>query len=487
MPPGRLRPAGAEEAPARAEDAPARPRRRRDRDGLAVLDVAALRLRRELHVRGRHAAGGAACAGAVARPRPAEGAARPGGAARPDRPGRARGGRGAAAGEPRSPDQLHDVLRLRGDLRPGQYDPALAEPLLAERRAITARIGGEERLVAAEDAGRYRDALGVMPPGGLPEAFLEADEDALESLVARFAKGRGPFTTAEANDHFVIDVEPVLRALEREERLVRGELRPGGSGARVVRSGRPAAAAPRVAGRAAQGGRAGRAGDAGPLPAELARDRPPREPPRGARAAPGACAAGLAVGERRPAAPRPELPACVGSTSSARPASSSGSAPASTGSAVYFREDAPALGRVAAAERPEGEVHDRIRGVLGQRRRVLVRPARRGRAGGRAGAACAVGPRLGGRGHERRLDAASSRAALRRPAAGASSSAILPAPLDRDHGHAGPLVAHRPALPGPPRIGARSPSCCSSGRESSRATAFAPRGSRAATARSTGS
>ena len=34
--------------------------------------------------------------------------------------------------------------------------------------------------------------------------------------------------------------------------------------------------------------------------------------------------------------------------------------------AVYFREDAPALGRVAAAERPEGDVHDRIRGVLGQ-------------------------------------------------------------------------------------------------------------------------
>ena len=35
------------------------------------------------------------------------------------------------------------------------------------------RIAGEERLIAAEDAGRYRDALGVMPPGGLPEAFLE--------------------------------------------------------------------------------------------------------------------------------------------------------------------------------------------------------------------------------------------------------------------------------------------------------------------------
>ena len=105
-------------------------------------------------------------------------------------------------GAPRNADQLHDVLRLRGDLRPGQFDAALAQPLLDERRAITVRVAGEERLIAAEDAGRYRDALGAMPPGGLPETFLEGGSDSLESLVARFAKGRGPFTTAEANDHF---------------------------------------------------------------------------------------------------------------------------------------------------------------------------------------------------------------------------------------------------------------------------------------------
>src|SRR5262245_3098559 len=118
-------------------------------------------------------------------------------------------------GTPRSPDELHDVLRLRGDLRPGSFDSALAGPLLGERRAITVRIGGEERLIAAEDAGRYRDALGAMPPGGLPETFLEGGEGSLPSLVLRFAKGRGPFTTAEANDHFVGDVEPLLSARAR--------------------------------------------------------------------------------------------------------------------------------------------------------------------------------------------------------------------------------------------------------------------------------
>src|SRR5215203_5295254 len=56
-------------------------------------------------------------------------------------------------GDATTPDQLHDQLRLRGDLRRGEYDVALAEPLLSERRAILVRVAGEDRLIAAEDAG----------------------------------------------------------------------------------------------------------------------------------------------------------------------------------------------------------------------------------------------------------------------------------------------------------------------------------------------
>jgi ATP-dependent Lhr-like helicase len=132
-------------------------------------------------------------------------------------------------GDPQSPDQLHDVLRRTGDLRLDEYDRQLADNLVRERRAVVVRVAGEERLIAAEDAGCYRDALGAMPPSGLPDVFLESEEEPLRSLVARFARSRGPFTTAEANARFGVDVEPELRALEREERLVRGELRPGGT------------------------------------------------------------------------------------------------------------------------------------------------------------------------------------------------------------------------------------------------------------------
>jgi ATP-dependent Lhr-like helicase len=132
-------------------------------------------------------------------------------------------------GDPRDADELHDVLRRRGDLAPGEYDEAQAAILLAERRALSVRIAGGERLIAAEDAGRYRDALGVMPPGGLPEAFLEGGRESLRALVLRFAKGRGPFTTAEADTRFGLELEGLLHDLEREDMLVRGELRPGGT------------------------------------------------------------------------------------------------------------------------------------------------------------------------------------------------------------------------------------------------------------------
>src|SRR5947207_2098640 len=74
---------------------------------------------------------------------------------------------------PQDPERLYDLLRLRGDLRSGEFDEAHAAILEAERRAIRVPIAGEERLAAAEDAGRYRDALGIVPSSGLPGVFLE--------------------------------------------------------------------------------------------------------------------------------------------------------------------------------------------------------------------------------------------------------------------------------------------------------------------------
>jgi ATP-dependent Lhr-like helicase len=131
-------------------------------------------------------------------------------------------------GSPKSPDGLHDLLLRRGDLAPSELDEALAAPLEAERRAVRVRVAGDERLIAAEDAGRYRDAVGAMPPSGLPDAYLEGGADPLGWILRRYARGRGPFTTAEAARRFGLDPERTEAALAGLD-LVRGELRPGGS------------------------------------------------------------------------------------------------------------------------------------------------------------------------------------------------------------------------------------------------------------------
>src|SRR5437588_10227597 len=135
-------------------------------------------------------------------------------------------------------DEVSDLLRRLGDLTV----PETAERVLAgldagamlgelerERRAVRIRVAGEQRFIAAPDAGLYRDALGAAPPGGLPESFVEDVPGALRELVLRFARTHGPFTTAEVDERYGIDAEAVLRELEREGELVRGELRPGGS------------------------------------------------------------------------------------------------------------------------------------------------------------------------------------------------------------------------------------------------------------------
>ncbi len=142
----------------------------------------------------------------------------------------------------RGADGLHDLLRRVGDLSDDEIarrvtDPGAApgwvDDLIAERRACRIHLGGEERVIAAEDAGRYRDGLGAMPPSGLPAAFLETVPDALRSLVARYARTHGPFHAAEPAGRYGLPagaLEPPLAALEAAGALVLGELRPGGSG-----------------------------------------------------------------------------------------------------------------------------------------------------------------------------------------------------------------------------------------------------------------
>ena len=147
-----------------------------------------------------------------------------------------------------------------------------------------------------------------MPPGGLPEAFLDAGERPLTSIVAALRARPRPVHDRRGE-----------RALRHRRRAGAARARARGSSrprraparrhrARVVRPRGPAPAPARLARGAAEGGRADGAARARTIPPRLARHRPPRDPARGARPAAGAGAPGVAVGDGRPAAARPRLP-----------------------------------------------------------------------------------------------------------------------------------------------------------------------------------
>src|SRR5205823_29144 len=194
--------------------------------------------------------------------------------------------------------------------------------------------------------------------------FLEGGAASLRSLVLGYAKGRGPFTTAAAGEHFGRDVAGVLGALEQDDLLVRGELRPGGSEREwcdpdVLRRLRRASLA------------------------ALRKEVEPVEQPALARFLPSWHGIGRRATLREALVPLQALPLPVALwESELLPRRVPGYRPeqldalCATGEvvwvgagsdrvALYFREDAAALGRVAGAPAPEGEPHDGIRAAFG--------------------------------------------------------------------------------------------------------------------------
>jgi len=139
----------------------------------------------------------------------------------------------------RTADEVHDVLRRVGDLTLDELSlrsegdtAGLVAGLVAQRRVIELVVAGERRCVAAEDAARYRDALGCALPLGLPAAFTDPVEAPLVELVARYARTHAPFVARDVASRFGIAAERAavsLAQLEAANRLVRGEFRPFGT------------------------------------------------------------------------------------------------------------------------------------------------------------------------------------------------------------------------------------------------------------------
>jgi ATP-dependent Lhr-like helicase len=140
----------------------------------------------------------------------------------------------------RTPDGVHDLLLRLGDLTLEEIEARTsidggeaARTLVRARRAITVGMAGEQRFVPVEYAGRYRDALGVPLPTGLPESLLEPQTNAAADLARRYARTHGPFTSAELAARYALGratVDVILEEIAAAGRLLQGEFRPGGSG-----------------------------------------------------------------------------------------------------------------------------------------------------------------------------------------------------------------------------------------------------------------
>ena len=139
----------------------------------------------------------------------------------------------------RSLDGMHDLLLRLGDLTreelarrsTGIDVDATVNRLLRARRALELRFAGEKRVIAVEDVGRVRDALGVPLPPGLPTAFLEPVPEALLDIVRRYARTHGPFTTPDLARRYDLPKESIEATLQRlvgMGRVMEGGFRPGG-------------------------------------------------------------------------------------------------------------------------------------------------------------------------------------------------------------------------------------------------------------------
>ncbi|WP_020523485.1 ATP-dependent helicase [Catelliglobosispora koreensis] len=138
----------------------------------------------------------------------------------------------------RDAEDLAEMLRQLGDLSEVELGEAaaFAPELVRSVRALKVRIAGQDRYIIAEDAGRYRDALGVALPPGLPAAFAAPAPDPLPDLVSRYARTHGPFRADEVAARFGIGIavaDHTLRRLAATGRVVSGEFTPASDGGHV--------------------------------------------------------------------------------------------------------------------------------------------------------------------------------------------------------------------------------------------------------------
>ncbi|AIJ33075.1 ATP-dependent DNA helicase [Corynebacterium imitans] len=137
-------------------------------------------------------------------------------------------------GRAKTSEQFADTLRMVGPVDVDKLADYTEVPLgtLEENlrgRVMRVRIGGRERIAQTLDAPLLRDGLGVPVPPGVA-AQVATIPDALQQLVGRWVRTRGPFTLRDLADAFGLAVgaayEPLHRLID-QEKVIPGHYRQG--------------------------------------------------------------------------------------------------------------------------------------------------------------------------------------------------------------------------------------------------------------------
>ncbi|MDK8306430.1 ATP-dependent helicase [Corynebacterium imitans] len=137
-------------------------------------------------------------------------------------------------GRAKTSEQFADTLRMVGPVDVDKLADYTEVPLstLEENlrgRVMRVRIGGREHIAQTLDAPLLRDGLGVPVPPGVA-AQVATIPDALQQLVGRWVRTRGPFTLRDLADAFGLAVgaayEPLHRLID-QDKVIPGHYRQG--------------------------------------------------------------------------------------------------------------------------------------------------------------------------------------------------------------------------------------------------------------------
>lgn len=136
----------------------------------------------------------------------------------------------------RTGEELADVLRVLGPIPVDELarHTTFDDPLTVARqqlagRVMEVRIGSRTHLAQVQDAPLLRDGLGVPVPPGVP-AQVETITDALDQLVGRWTRTRGPFVPEDVAEAFGLApgaAFSALRPLIESGKVVEGRYRQG--------------------------------------------------------------------------------------------------------------------------------------------------------------------------------------------------------------------------------------------------------------------